>query len=123
MIKILNLKIPNKFFKNKSFYIDEKYLRIFLESMLGFVDETNEIYIQDDIDIEKTIEMHSGDCRIWLKEGKYIVPNFKFVFMIINTDITKLYYLIEDIYDWMKYYIPNLYNQHVNFDKESENKK
>jgi len=126
MKEIKALEVPNKFYKEKSFVVAKKDLRTFLTAMKGFIEDDNQVTLavgnpnsSDDISIEQTVESHSGDCRIWSKNGSYIVPCFKTLLM--ECDSTGSGHL-NDIYDWMGRYTLDLHQQHIDYDQNLQNK-
>jgi len=106
MKTLKTLTVPNEFYKDKSFELTPEELRIFLTSMKGYITPCNEVEI-DEIDIDTTIRMHSGDCRIWYKNGTYNVLDAKFIFMECDNNG---YY--DTIFDWIEINIPSLYFKH-----------
>lgn len=111
MNKIIKaLSVPAKFWKATPFVVEDSDLRTFLTAMAGFIQDDGEVVLE--FDIESIVRSHSGDCRVWDKDG-YVVFSATTVFMKCNYDD---YY--DDIYDWMKIYTPNLYKQHVEFDNK-----
>lgn len=112
------LQVPHKFFKKEYFEVSKNELLLFLTHMKGFVDREGKVHLLYEVDIDVTIEMHTGDCRIWFKgDNGYIVPHFKYLFMIVE----KKDAYISDIYEWMKLYIPSLYFRHIAFDQMQPN--
>lgn len=108
------LQVPYKFFKKEYFEVSKNELLLFLTHMKGFVDREGDVHLLYEVDIEQTIFMHTGDCRIWLKgDNGYIVPHFKYLFMIVE----EKHAYINDIYEWMELYTPSLYFKHVAFDR------
>ena len=63
----------------------------------------------DEIDIDTTVRMHSGDCRVWYKTGLYDVLDAKQIIMNCKNDS---YY--ENIFDWLEENIPTLFIKHQN---------
>ena len=74
------LKIPEDFYFDDHFQVDEESLRIFLTAMQGFVEYTGEVRLEK-VDVEKTIKSHSGDARIWFEGGYY---DFDAVYVIME---------------------------------------
>jgi len=102
--KVLN--VPNEFYKEEYLQVDENELRIFLSNMVGYITPWGEAEF-DEIDVDKTIKMHSGDCRIWYKDGYYNVLEAKQIIMRCD-DI----YMYDDIFDWLEKFIPSLFAKH-----------
>ena len=114
MSDIMYIKVPNKFFKNKYFHVEETNLRLFLSKMKGWVQDDHHVFFADDIDIEATIKMHCGDNRIVFKDGLYDIFLPLYVFME-----RERFTSVSDLYEWMEDYVPGLYRQHIKFDKEN----
>lgn len=98
------VNVPKKIYKNKSFFLTEEELTSFLEPMIGFIGSMGEEL--DTIDIQQTISMHSGDCRIWYTDGTYNVLDATQIIMRADGDS------YVDIFEWMKINIPSLYKKH-----------
>ncbi len=98
------VNVPKEFYKRKEIVLTEEELRAFLEPMIGFVGPMGEEL--DTIDVQQTINMHSGDCRIWYTDGCYNVLD---AFQIIMKADGNSY---ADIFDWMKINVPSLYVKH-----------
>lgn len=103
-IKVLN--VPNEFYKNEYFQVDENELKIFLSNMIGYITPYGEAEL-DEIDIDKTIKMHTGDCRIWYKNGCYNILEAKYFLMRCDEP-----YMYDNIFDWLEKFIPSLFVKH-----------
>lgn len=101
------VNVPKEFYKNKAFFLNEEELRAFLKPMIGFIGHMGEEL--DSIDIEKTINMHSGDCRIWYKHGCYDVLDATQIIMKADGNS------YADIFEWMKINVPSLYDKHKKY--------
>lgn len=106
MKKIRALSVPHEFYKSTYFEVSPDELRQFLSNMVGYISPTGEVQLEV-IDIDTTIRMHSGDCRIWYCDGYYYVLDASQILMWCDSDN---YY--DDIFDWMEYNIPSLYEKH-----------
>lgn len=104
-MRIIAFDIPEEFYKDSYFKVDESDLRIFLSNMFGYISESNEVEI-DEIDIEKTITMHSGDRRIWYKDGGYNKLDAKIIMMKCENGSW------NDIFEWMEEKTPNLFHKY-----------
>lgn len=100
------LDVPNEFYKDEYFQVDESELKIFLTNMIGYITPWGEAEL-DEIDINKTIKMHSGDCRIWYKDGCYNVLEAKQLIMKCDEP-----YMYDDIFEWLEKFIPSLFSKH-----------
>jgi hypothetical protein len=100
------LDVPDSFYKGIYFKVEPEELRLFLSKMTGYITAWNEV-VTDEIDIDNTIENHTGDCRIWYTSGIYIALEAKQLIMKCDKDN---YY--KDIFDWLEINIPSLYKKH-----------
>lgn len=103
------LHVPSDFFVGDEFYIEPEVLREFLSNMKGYGLKGR--YNFDEIDIEKTINAHSGDCRLWNKDG-YVVLSEDADCLIMRVDEDLIY---TDIFDWLRHHIPTLHSQFERF--------
>lgn len=105
------IEVPDSFFKRKYFPCEPEEIKAFLKDMEFFVDDTLTCYdIENEVDIQKTIDNHTGDCRLWLKDdGGYIDFFPKYVAM--RVDFNSYYF---DIFDWMEKNTPSLHKKHIN---------
>lgn len=116
MKKILLLEVPPTFFKSEPFYLEPDELRVFLEGMKGYV-EGKEVHLQQ-IDIESTIQNHSGDARVWFRSEEsgglvYEVFHPTYVFMQCEHDD---YY--DDVFEWIRDYVPSLFYKFFPYNEE-----
>jgi hypothetical protein len=100
------LDVPESFYLKDTFIVPEDELRSFFGSFVGFIDESNNVYIEE-VDVEQTVRSHTGDCRIWYKEGGYEVLSGYTLIMNCN-------YMYEDIFEWMEDYMPRTYKNFMN---------
>ena len=107
MKTIKELSVPGSFYKNKPFVLTKEELNVFLISFKGYITPWNDVEC-DEIDIDTTIRMHSGDCRIWYKNGMYNVLDAKAILMECNASEDSY----ETIFDWMEINIPTLFYKH-----------
>jgi len=105
-----SIPVPSNFFVGDYFHIEPHLLSSFLSNMLGY--GSNGYYNFDEIDVEKTIQMHSGDCRLWNKDGYVVLSEESVDCFIMKVDVDLIY---TDIFDWLRNHIPDLYNQFNNF--------
>lgn len=101
------INVPKEFYKNKAFFLTEEELTDFLVPMIGFVGSMGEEL--DTIDIQQTINMHSGDCRIWYTDGVYNVLDATQIIMKADGNF------YADIFEWMKINVPSLYDKHKKY--------
>jgi len=101
-----SIPVPPNFFVGDYFYIAPDLLRSFLSNMIGY--GFNGYYNFDEIDVEKTIRMHSGDCRLWNKDGYVVLSSKSVDCFVMKVDVDLTY---TDIFDWLRNHLPDLHKQ------------
>lgn len=109
MNRLYAIPVPDDFFKHSDFRCTEEEIKAYYKDFKGYMEEQDVTFV--DIDVEATAKFHSGDSRIWLKNGMYDNPVYTAVIMEMDQ-----YDYPLDIYDWLKDNIPSLYQKHIDYD-------
>lgn len=110
MKKVIVLDVPDSFYKKVPFYCEPEEIRSFYRCFCGYIENGVVEWLRGEVDIDLTIESHTGDCRIWFRSGGYDVLSASKIFMEVGV---AQYY--EDIFEYMKENIPTLYQKHMEY--------
>ena len=100
------LEVPYEVYqKGNPFVIKSEELDILFENVKGIVEGSQVILFDETVDFEKTKRNHSGDLRIWYKDGSYDSIQPERIIIECNSDY------IFDYLDWLEENIPSMYNR------------
>ena len=103
MLKLL--EVSTNVYQRTHFEIYPEELDILFENVKGIVEGNQVILFDDTVDIQKTKDYHSGDLRIWYKDGGYDTIQPEQIIIECKSDF------IIDYLDWLEETIPTMYNR------------
>ncbi len=103
MLKLL--EVPRKTYQNTPFDIYPEEFDILFKNTKAVLEGSQVIMIDKTVDIQKIKDYHSGDLRIWYKDGGYDSIQPDRIIIECNSDY------IFNYLDWLEENIPSMYNR------------